>query len=76
MKRSAFLLFPFFFTHGFVVTPQERLSGIEKTKLKSIDKKKRRRRNNSLSLFLEYNYRSKKGEHISEKDSKSHNTII
>ena len=39
MKRSAFLLFPFlFFTHCFVVTPQERLSGIEKTKLKSIEK--------------------------------------
>lgn len=41
MKKCAVpILSFFFFTHGFVVTPQERLSGIEKTKLKSIDKKK------------------------------------
>lgn len=40
MKRPCFLFLSFFSPlYGFVVTPQERLSGIEKTKLKRIEKK-------------------------------------
>lgn len=40
MKRPCFLFLSFlFFPHSFFVTPQKHLSGIDKTKLESIEKK-------------------------------------
>lgn len=75
MKRSAFLLFPFlFFTHGFVVTPQERLSGIEKTKLKSIEKKKEGEKT-IVSLYFSNIITEVKKENIYPKEILNHITL-
>ena len=75
MKRPCFLLFPFlFFTYGFVVTPQERLSGIEKTKLKSIEKKKEGEET-IVSLYFSNTIKEVKKENIYPKKILNHITL-
>ena len=75
MKRYAFLFFPFlFFTHGFVVTPQEQLSGIEKTKFKNIDKKKEGEKTISILYFSNIIADVKK-ENIYPKEILNHITL-
>lgn len=75
MKRSAFLLFPFlFFPHSFVVTPQERLSGIEKTKLKNIEKKKEGEET-IISLYFSNIIKEVKKENIYPKEILNYITL-
>ena len=75
MKRSAFLFLSFlFFTYGFVVTPQERLSGIEKTKLKSIEKKKEGEET-IVSLYFSNTIKEVKKENIYPKKILNHITL-
>lgn len=75
MKKCAFpILSFFFFTHGFVVTPQERLSGIEKTKLKNIDKKKEGE-DTIVSLYFSNIIAEIKKENIYPKEILNHITL-
>ena len=75
MKKCAFpILSFFFFTHGFVVTPQERLSGIEKTKLKNIEKKKEGEET-IVSLYFSNIIKEIKRENIYPKEILNHITL-
>ena len=75
MKRTCFLFLSFLFsTYGFVVTPQERLSGIEKTKLKSIEKKIEGEET-IVSLYFSNIIKEVKKENIYPKEILNHITL-
>lgn len=75
MKRCCFLFLSFFSPlYGFVVTPQERLSGIEKTKLKSIEKKKEGEET-IVSLYFSNIITEVKKENIYPKEILNHITL-